>query len=112
MQTSVFNMEEEDPQINIITVPEHDHPDDGDVISSTAIIERMVQAIGNDPSKPVKRVYDEVVADATEDERHHIPEFNHVRSQLYRTRVSRLPPAKQRVDKLSIEHEWEKTWYG
>ena len=112
MQTSAFNMEEDDPQINIINVPDHDHPDDGDVISSSAIIERMTQAIENDPSKPVKRIYDEVVGDATEDERHHIPAFSHVRSKLNRKRLSLLPPTKHSADKLCIEHEWEKTWYG
>ena len=102
-------MEQDDPLITVLHVPDHEHPDDGDVISSTDIMNKMMQAVEDDPTKTVRRVYEEAVRDATEDEKKHIPAFDTVRSKLHRKRASLL---HSREEKLVVEHEWAKTWYG
>lgn len=91
MQTSTFNMQEDDPQINVINVPDHDHRPDIDVIVASALTERMKASIVDDPTKPAKRVYDEIVIAFRGDDEH-VPAFHTMRSQLNRQRASLCPP--------------------
>ena len=111
MQTSAFNMQEDGPQITIINVPDHDHRPDIDVIAAGTLTERMKAAIVDDPTKPVKRVYDEIaIAYSGDDE--HVPEFRTVRSQLNRQRASLCPPIPRSVDQVRVEDSWARTWDG
>ena len=110
IQTVAFNMDEANPNIVILNAPVHNHRDDGDVISTTTVVQRMIRAIEADPTKPIKRVYDEVVRQAADNEG--IPPFDSVRSQLSRRRAALMPPTDS-VERptLCVEHEWSKTWY-
>ena len=112
IQTAAFDLDEDNPRINILNAPVHNHRDEGDVISTTTVVQRMIRAIEADPTKPVKRVYDEVVRQAANGEG--IPQFDSVRSQLNRRRAALRPPNTDRVDRptLCVEHEWSKTWSG
>ena len=69
----------------------------------------MKKTIQEDPSEPVKRVYNEVLVRSRNTE--NIPEFNSVRSSLQRTRMSCLPSIPDDIDSVNIpEDEWSETW--
>ncbi|KAJ0062359.1 hypothetical protein NL108_010958 [Boleophthalmus pectinirostris] len=104
VKTNAFDLEEQNPEIRILgqPVPNHNHPDDTDVIRSSAVKQKMVEKLVADPSKSLKRVYNEVVADTDPDQ---IPEFSNVRSRLNRKRASLFPLIPNNVDDFIIENE-------
>lgn len=112
MITNAFDLEEQNPDIRILCppVPNHNHPDNMDVISSSAVKQKMVEKLVADPSKPIKRVYDEVVADTVDHDQ--VPEFSHVRSKLNRKRVSLFPLIPNDVEDVNTENERAETWGG
>lgn len=110
LHTSVFDIEEDDPNIQILQVGDHNHADEGDLIATTSTKQHMLQAVEDDPSKPVRRVYDEVIRDAENDDQ--VPQFNSVRSRLQRRRASLMPPIPQTVEDVVIHNEWAETWRG
>ena len=69
----------------------------------------MKKEIKNDPTKPIKRTYNDVIqravryVDPTD-----IPEFHYLRSSLSRTRSTLMPD----VDDVILEREWKRTWDG
>lgn len=71
----------------------------------------MKKTVSEDPSKPIKRVYNEVIERFIgNDEDEDLPEFSGVRSALQRVRSSLLPPIPTDVDDVNIRGEWKKTW--
>jgi hypothetical protein len=69
----------------------------------------MERHILQDPSKPIKRVFDEVVVRADDDD-DDIPEFHTLRTRLNRTRSFLLPEIPHTVEDVVIEGEWAETW--
>lgn len=65
------------------------------VIKSTALKHKMVEAIEVDPSKPVKRVYDQTV-----------------RLKLNRKVPQLSPLIPHNVNEVLIENEWAEIWSG
>jgi hypothetical protein len=69
----------------------------------------MKKKITNDPTKPIKRVYNDVMqravryVDPTD-----IPEFHSLRSSLSRTRRTLLPDIPDDVDDVILEREWRR----
>lgn len=62
MQTRHFNAEEDDPVIDIVKRPgQHGHPAEMDLVATTALIEQMIHQVEADPTRPVKRIYDQVI---------------------------------------------------
>lgn len=113
LQTALFDPNEDNPNIIVLHEPkEHNHEDDMHVITASSVKERMLDMIEANPSRPVKRVYNEVVMDADEEEDDHIPEFRQVRSTLNRKRASLLPPIPHVVEEVVVENEWAETWRG
>ena len=110
LTTAAFNLDEANVQIQVLNTAPHNHPADTSLISSGAIRQQMVQAIQADPSRPIKRVYDEVVREADSDAE--VPEFSSVRSRLQRQRSSLLPPIPETIDNVLVEGEWTRTWRG
>ena len=84
---------------------EHSHPDDHDVI-----IGKMEEKIQENPSKPVKRVYNRVVMGANDVSDEDIPDFHHLRSRLQRTRASFMPLIPHDVDDVIMGGDWLLTW--
>ena len=72
----------------------------------------MVTTVENDPSIPVKRVYEQVLLGNEVVDDDAIPEFSHVRSKLSRKRMSLIPPIPHDVHDVEIENEWSETWTG
>ena len=114
IQTSVFDLDEEDPDIQIIGVPgEHNHAEDREVIDRIKMKGKMCDTIRNDPSKPIKRVFDETIATAGPNrEEDFIPSYQSLKSSLNRTRASVLPDIPEDVESVIIEDEWVTTWAG
>lgn len=111
LQTVPFDIDEDDVNIQVLNEPQqHNHADDTDVITSSSLKQKMMEKIQADPSKPVKRVYDEVVRDAGEED--HVPEFHNVRSKLNRRRAALLPSIPHDVEEVVIADEWAETWRG
>ena len=96
-------------EVHVISVGQHNHDNDTDLIEEGRLKQEMKQRIGDDPSKPVRRVYDEVVIDAPTN---NIPSFDAVRSMLTRKRSSIIPAIPRRVQDVHIENEWQLTWGG
>ena len=65
--------------------------------------------VERDPTRPIKRIYNQVVQrDQVEEE--HIPEYNNVKSKLQRKRASLMPPTPGEIQDVEIVGEWERTW--
>ena len=114
LQTLLFDLDEEDPDIQIIGVPgEHNHAEDREVIDRIKMKGRMNETIRNDPTKPLKRVFDETLATAgpclQED---YTPSYPSLKSCLRRTRASVLPDIPEDIESVVVENEWATTWAG
>ena len=83
------------------------------MIAANTMSNQMREDIRNDPTMPIKRVYNDVCHRAAghvdEDD---VPEFHSVRSAMSRTRSSVLPDIPETVDDVVIEEEWARTWEG
>ena len=68
---------------------EHNHPDDNDSINANEVTNQAKQIVKNDPTKPIKRVYDDAVSAFADNEEFEVlPDFSTVRSKLQRVRSS------------------------
>ena len=73
----------------------------------------MQKEIKNDPTKPTKRVYNDVMQRAVRYVHPtDIPEFHSLRSSLSLTRSTLLPDIPDDVDDVILEREWKRTWNG
>lgn len=76
----------------------------------------MHAAINSDPTKPVRRVYNECIvidsSDDSEEVMEIIPQFSEVRSSLARKKRKYFPAIPRRVQDVIIHREWKKTWNG
>jgi hypothetical protein len=90
---------------------DHNHQPDTELVAEQDVAAAMVERIEDDPTKPIKRVYDEVIIDHDGDD-DDLPEFSRVRSRLNRKRASMLPPIPGDVDDVDIMAEWAETWSG
>lgn len=100
LQTASFDIDEDNPDIHILRAQQHKHADDKRIITSSSLTQRMIDKILDDPTRPIKQIYDEVVRDAGEDD--HIPNFDHVRSKLHRIRAALVPPILRDVVQVIV----------
>lgn len=111
IHTRWLDVSEADPAIVITRPPgNHDHAGEPDLIATTALIQQMLRQVEADPTVPVKRVYDLIVAQ-TADIRH-IPPWDAVKSRLERARARLMPPIPHRVEDVAVADEWALTWRG
>jgi hypothetical protein len=78
----------------------------------TEIVEAMKEEVRNDPSKPVKRIYDDRLIAMALAYRGPFPSFDAIKSTLYRVRAEMVPPVPHDLDEVFIEGEWRRTWQG
>ena len=106
----------EEPNIQIIFQEEHNHMPDEQKVKRAEIRETMRAMVLEDPTRPVKRVYDTAVADAHRQaaqgggDRPQVDSFTSFRTMLNRTKVSQLPPVPISIDEVVIEGPWAQTW--
>lgn len=62
LKTNAFDMEGDDNDIVIVSGPgPHGHAAEAELVATTALIEQMLAMVAADPSRPSKRVYDQVI---------------------------------------------------
>jgi hypothetical protein len=73
----------------------------------------MRAKIHRDPTRPIKRVYNEILTETSENlPVEDTPEFSSVQSALKGRRSSLIPEAPQTIDDVDIVGEWATTWAG
>ena len=86
------------------------------VIIQQLLINEMKENIRDDPSAPLRRVYDQSVVVACRREyappAEEIPLFHQVASQLKRTKYKNVPPVPNDVEVVEINDVWRLTWDG
>ncbi|KAI8503747.1 hypothetical protein Bbelb_187180 [Branchiostoma belcheri] len=94
------------------------HGSEDEIINARAIAYRMLAAVDNTPSQPVRRIYDQVVQG--EENLEDVPNFRTVRTQLERRRASHailyfegaILPNPTTVEDVVIPDEWARIWGG
>ena len=85
------------------------HAQENELIETSEIAGQMMVEVERDPTRPIKRIYNEVVQ-RDQVEKEHIPEYNNVKSKLQRKRASLMPPTPGEIQDVEIVGEWERTW--
>ena len=104
--------------IEVIYRDVHNHETDDGVIEHDQFLNNVKRQLSNDPTKPVKRLYDQDVAQALRNAAMHgdryrsppVPKFSFVRSQSLRARSKLLPQVPHDVDDVLIQGAWKETW--
>jgi hypothetical protein len=115
LQTEFFDIDGEDQNIVVLETGEHpDHGPDTELISKSSLTQRMVANVERDPTKPVKRVYNDTLLEDhladDDDDDVDIPAFDSVRSKLSRKRLSLMPAIPHDIHDVIFEGEWVNTW--
>jgi hypothetical protein len=58
---NLFDLEDQNANINVLSEPEHTHVHEDVQITRSEIKNRLVQKVKQDPSLPIKRIYESVV---------------------------------------------------
>ena len=98
----------------ILQVSDHEHEADESLLTSSKVFADIKSKIEEDPTLPIKRSFDEVLArydDELEDE-DELPSFSQLRTRLQRARAATLPPLPQAIDDVQIRGDWARTWRG
>ena len=61
LKTNLFDLEDQNTNINVLNEPEHTHAHEDVQITRSEIKNRLVQKVKQDPSLPIKKIYDSVV---------------------------------------------------
>lgn len=74
----------------------------------------MRATIRQDPTKPIRRVYNEciVIGSDSEEDLDALPQFSEVRSSLSRHRSNYFPAIPRRVRDVTVRGQWKRTWKG
>lgn len=59
LKTNLFDRNEEDPNIMVVERGQHDHEEDDAVIQKGIFLNDVKGSIKEDPTRPIKRVYDQ-----------------------------------------------------
>ncbi|CAG2207603.1 unnamed protein product [Mytilus edulis] len=112
LQTNIFNLDDQAPNITILQEGPHTHEEDDTVIGVDTTLQSLRSAIQQDPSVPIKRVYNNFARNVAQGggDREHIPEFHRVRSTMTRTRLAHVPAVPHDIDEVSIHGHWKRTW--
>jgi hypothetical protein len=96
------------PHIQILQENEHTHEADDDMIGENEALNQMKDAIREDPTIPIKRVYNKVARAMNQGggDREHTLEFHRIRTSMTRTRLELVPAVPHTVDDITIEDTW------
>ena len=72
----------------------------------------MISKVYEDPSKPIRRIYNECVVAANDIRPGDLPQFDNVRSKLSRERQSLIPEIPNEIEDVDIVGEYSRTWDG
>ena len=91
---------------------EHGHAGESDLVATTGLVERMLNVVAADPTLPVRRVYNRILAELGPEQLQLLPAFSSIKSRLERRRAKLMPPIPQTVEEVVVEGEWAATWTG
>ena len=72
----------------------------------------MISKVYEDPSKPIRRIYNECVVAANDIRPGDLPQFDNLRSKLFRERQSLIPEIPNEIEDVDIVGEYSRTWDG
>ena len=118
--TNLFDPTDDNPQINILSEEmDHTHDPDDATIDRNKFLNNAKKKIRENPTMPIKRVYDGEVAGVHQaagqgrgDMPPTVPEFPSVRSQMSRTRNENIPGIPTNVEDVEFHGPWKKTLRG
>uniref|UniRef100_A0AAV2J7G9 MULE transposase domain-containing protein n=1 Tax=Knipowitschia caucasica TaxID=637954 RepID=A0AAV2J7G9_KNICA len=112
VRTNIFNPE--DPAIHIIFWEDHGHGPVDHMIERATFREKMRSSIDDQPTTPVRRVYDAAVSSVSRqgggDRPPRIDAFSSFRTILNRARSKRMPEIPRGVEEVEIQGPWAETW--
>ena len=110
IQTNIFDFNAHNPAIAIQNEGQHNHPPVSNIINSTAVKYLVINEIKRYVTKPVKRVYDEIIEQQRDINVEDVPRFDSVRSQFTRVRSSLIPHIPENVEQVMIPDEYQNSW--
>lgn len=112
LKTNHFDVNEDTPVIQVLHEPQHLHLEDEDKIQKDKAIHRLKEAVREDATRPIKRVYETVARRGHQGggDREQLQEFHSVRTIMQRVRSALVPPIPQECADVRIEGEWANTW--
>ena len=117
IRTNVFAQDEANPNIQIANPnePTHNHCEDSSMTEHIGIRRDMQEVIGQNPTLPVRRIYDGEVARLHRQgggDRPTIPNSSSVKSSIERRRRTMMPPLPATLADVQIAGPWAETWLG
>ena len=120
LRTNVFayNRQHPNPIIQIFHNDEHEHNREDDQIRQREIINDMKDQLRAEPTTPVKRIYNQTVANAHQNAgaagvaATAIPDFSYVMSSLNRVKASTCPPIPHDINQGQINGTFAQTFLG
>ena len=114
LKTNIFDINDPQAIIRIFEHNEHTHESDETSIYRSETLNALKDAIMEDQTVPIKRVYNRVsrVMNRGGGDRGRIPEFHRVRTSMTRARLEQVPAVPHTIDDVSILGGWRKTWAG
>jgi hypothetical protein len=100
LRTNIFDLNDMNPNIQILQEIEHTHEEDDDMIGKNEALNQMKDAVREDPTVPIKRVYNKVARAMSRggSDREHIPEFHRIRTSMTHTRLEHVPAVPHTID--------------
>ena len=93
----------------VIRADDHNHAADTFAARRGLVLKRIEQAVVQDPTVPVRRMYDRAV-DEDSGNSDELPTFGSVRTRAKRSKLQLLPPIPATIDDVVINGNWGKTW--
>ena len=93
----------------VIRADDHNHSADAFAARRGLVLKRIGQAAEQDPTVPVRRMYDRAV-DEDSGNSDELPTFGSVRTRAKRSKMKLLPLIPATIDDVVIDGNWGKTW--
>ena len=116
LKTDVVDVNNPPARINILTNPNHRCVVDPQRVERLRVVNDLKDQVEANPSAPIKRMYDETVAELRRQpngpDEEDIPVFEEVSQIMKRKKVQNVPPIPADVDDVVITDTWAQTWDG
>jgi len=98
--------------LSVSSVDVHNHSPDEFQARRGIILKRIYSKIEDDPTVPVRRVYDQTLVEESQRLGDYTPSFDNVRSRSKRFRSSFIPSIPATINDVEINGVWKRTWSG
>jgi hypothetical protein len=97
--------------VSVTRVDQHSHGCDSISVRRGLLLKRIYKKVDDNPTEPVRRMYDKVVADDSGDS-DDVAGFSGVRTRIKLHRSKLVPPIPATINDVDIAGQWRKTWKG